>query len=808
MTAFTRTYKQADTGNLNKYLSEKIKSAAQMAGEERKYYKENSKDYPVKPSKGYFFGKALAAEFGGDKMRRMKGTFSSDPSETEDPTLSKRQRFSNLIRGEVQSIQPKTQQLELPLGQNKNAVQVEDKSLKSWLSIVLDKFERSNKNLEKKIEGISIQEKEEISKDSNQTQSLKRLFGVINTLKNYFNKNNKLKEEENSIEAKQLEFQLDTQNNIEMNDRESNIEGVTDVATSNIIKPQEESPKQKKGGGLLSNLFGGDLFDFDMDRRRKRNRGGSTPRRSRRNIRSPRRAGRFGSVVSLFENITNFLPGRSTKLSEGGVVPQTEVKKLSEGGIVSSEPQLIQKLSEGGYNNIQVNNYNQQPSEPRTVSKIIKPLSTNQSRSSSKSGINPPKMSAGGFLQNGLYTNPTVGRLSPGQAVIPLNRNNPVKEMFSNMKGGSSLDKTRPEKGLVDKLAEGAELLPKLGGGWMITLISKVFNQLGGLAPLLKPFFDNLLGPLSKVFGLPSTIVTSVFGGTAEGSTLDSKGIAEFLMKGKKGKRGSTQQQQQQPPPQPPGAGGADLGATMVPGETIQAQAPNDPGGFIQGGSGRGSETGYDTHFHLTPPSNDPAGWQQARAVAYTAVKMMHARGSTVYFGNIKEDAVKDNDAALQQQIVREQIAHTQPGRTQGGIDMQERNSSGSFNFKFPLQITNLTNDINNGGGRTARIKGTNVRLAHGAAGSANSIESAVAPQSIASPSGNTGMSSLMFRPATPGVPLPGSNPTGGMPTGNGALTILQQPQPPARQPAPVIGNQQTGFTPSNQQSPFPVPLW
>ena len=101
-------------------------------------------------------------------------------------------------------------------------------------------------------------------------------------------------------------------------------------------------------------------------------------------------------------------------------------------------------------------------------------------------------------------------------------------------------------------------------------------------------------------------------------------------------------------------------------------------------------------------------------------------RGSTIYFGNIGEFAKAET---LQDQIAREQVAHSRPGRTQGGIDMQEKGSNGSMRMKFPLKVTNVTQDIQGGSGRTARIIGTNVTLAHGAVGSANSIETAVVPK-------------------------------------------------------------------------------
>ena len=59
---------------------------------------------------------------------------------------------------------------------------------------------------------------------------------------------------------------------------------------------------------------------------------------------------------------------------------------------------------------------------------------------------------------------------------------------------------------------------------------------------------------------------------------------------------------------------------------------------------------------------------------------------------------------------------------------MQETGTDGSRNMKFPLKVTNVTQDTSGASGRTARIIGTNVTLAHGAPGSANSIETATAP--------------------------------------------------------------------------------
>lgn len=150
--------------------------------------------------------------------------------------------------------------------------------------------------------------------------------------------------------------------------------------------------------------------------------------------------------------------------------------------------------------------------------------------------------------------------------------------------------------------------------------------------------------------------------------------------------------------------------------------------GFIQGGSGFGREGEYATHFHLSPPTNDAQGYAKARAVAFKAVRLMLERGSTVYFGNVKKYATKAmSDSELRSLINAEQIAHTQPGRTQGGIDIQEQEPGKPLAIPgqpgtasiFPLTTGDLITTKESSGGRMAEILGSGgVLIAHGAAGS------------------------------------------------------------------------------------------
>ena len=332
-----------------------------------------------------------------------------------------------------------------------------------------------------------------------------------------------------------------------------------------------------------------------------------------------------------------------------------------------------------------------------------------------------PRLSSTKLSEGGIITKPTTGTLEPGSSVIPLNRNNAVADTFQKAKESAG------DASIADPMAQVMQLPSQVGGGLLIGLLSKAMSSLGGIAGMLKPVIQPILNTLVPAFGLPATVAGAIFGGgPAEAATTGGFDLGSFF--GKKESKGPGAPGASGTPP----VGGANLGATMREGETIQAQSNDGPGGFIQGGSGQGSEggqnttSGYATHYHLSPPTNDPNGWAQARSVALTSAQMMLNRGSTIYFGNIGEFAKAET---LQDQITREQIAHSRPGRTQGGIDMQEKGSNGSMRMKFPLKVTNVTNDISGGSGRTARIIGTNVTLAHGAVGSANSIETAVVPK-------------------------------------------------------------------------------
>jgi|DEB0MinimDraft_6_1074348.scaffolds.fasta_scaffold00988_4 hypothetical protein len=149
-------------------------------------------------------------------------------------------------------------------------------------------------------------------------------------------------------------------------------------------------------------------------------------------------------------------------------------------------------------------------------------------------------------------------------------------------------------------------------------------------------------------------------------------------------------------------------------------------GGLIQGGSGKGGETTYATHFHIDAKTANPTAQQLAniREVAFRAAKAMFARGSWIHFGNIKKNADKNtDDQKLKGLISAEQKAHG--ARSSAAVDIQEHNPNVKQTFpsqvgsatKFPFAVGEVY--YRGGYGREAEIIGTGgITVSHGAPGS------------------------------------------------------------------------------------------
>lgn len=551
MGSSTVGYKKADYGNFNEYIIDKIKSARNSAAEERKYADDRIENLSKKEErtdeeeqllkqlveerstrkKGSFFGKALAHEFGGDLLRRTKGTFSSDPSKTEDPASSKRERFSALIRGDIMRPQENVvspepmKQLDLPLDStDKEAVKVEDVGLKKWLSTVFDGIIKNNNDVSKKLSSLGQQNKEQSSSQDNSSSILSKIVGSVEKLRIHFDKDNKLQQQENDINSKQLELNLDSQNQQEMSNEAASI-GKTDDTSSAVsydkaLDPEEDAKKKRGGKNILGKLF--DILPIGRRFKALRRLGGMKLGRATRGLRG---GGRMPAMVP-------------------------PVKPMAEGGTVAP----------------------QQNVQPTTGIVDLPSLSSNkQKQESPQPKVQPTKMSSGGRIaaptgrqkditqnnsevkrklaEGGIFDNPTKLTVREPGSFIPLYRNNPLRNAFSQTNitnrtvNKGAVDKTSQGKGYADPLAKIIQLPTMAAGGLLLSTMTSVFQNLGGIGKFLKPFLDKLMGPVATVFGLPTSILGSMFGGApAQAATLDAKDIADFLKggKGKKGKKGGS----------------------------------------------------------------------------------------------------------------------------------------------------------------------------------------------------------------------------------------------------------------------------
>jgi hypothetical protein len=489
-----------------------------MAAEERKYAKEHAEQQRKegvpeeeikKTGKGYFFGKALSHEFGGDLIRRTRGTFSNDPSDTEDPALTKRQRFSNLVRGgDVVTPQP-YKQLELDLGNTggkDKQVNVEDKKLKSWLTVAFDGVEKSYQTIADKLSNLSKEDKDTNDEQVKTHRLITKVTSGLTTVKNFFNKNNKIQEEQNKIESQQLELSLDQSNADEMKQRENQLEVQKNSdSVQQVNDPYTQQDGEDEEGGGKRNLLDR-MLDFDMDRRGRFRKKGFKRRYARRKFnnfkrglgrrtRRLRRRGRVGFGRAL----------RRFKLSEGGTAAPNITNNIDQ----STEVQTPQ-----AQNNIVPLS---KAIEPKTITKPVPNVKAKT------------KLARGGIVDN-----PTTTLLSPGQSVIPLNRNNPVAAAFKQQKQSNNNKKDPAGKRMGDQLATALQLPAQAAGGLLLSTMASVFKRLGGVGQMIAPFFTQLFRPLATVFGLPATVVGSLLGGgPAAAATLDSKDIADFLKGGK-----------------------------------------------------------------------------------------------------------------------------------------------------------------------------------------------------------------------------------------------------------------------------------
>jgi len=427
--------------------------------------------------KNSFFTKAMMSQFGGDRARRMQGTFSNKPRASQDPALTKEQRFSALLD---EGMGPPAEAPDTPAdyddSMNSGAPEGAVPPQQSGLDKALGKVSEALAIISTKVSSLKAEE----AKSKGTTESrLAKFNGVFESIRNYFDRDNELKQTENNIEQQKIDNLKDAQADAKADRKQAAMDQTEDMSGQEDVEKLED-----EGGGAMGGIMDGikGLFKNFMGKKGGGAKGktqfsspiGPQPMNSA----SPWAKTGVGDRGGMFgqQGFTPRLP--STKLSEGGVVPTT--------GIVPKTGVPKKKLSEGG-----------------------------------------------------VYDNPTTTTLNPGDAVIPLNRNNPVADQFKE--SGQEAESAPADKDVAGPMAEILQLPTKVAGGLVLTKMAQVFS---GVAGVVKPVITPIMNAIAPAFGLPATIIAGLFGGgaaSAAGMDMDAfRGKKDSRMRRRKGSSSSS----------------------------------------------------------------------------------------------------------------------------------------------------------------------------------------------------------------------------------------------------------------------------
>jgi len=464
MASSVRYVQSADTGDLGKYIGGKIKAARQMAAEERKVQKEQGNE--GKTGQGYFFGKALAREFGGDKIARTKGFFSKNPAESDDPALSKKERFQRLVRGEIESI-PTTTQLGLE-GIRGDEVIDGGKPLKSWLTPLLETIANNNRKIADGISDLGEKTKQSVdTKDKGNS--------VLDYLKGAFKKfaavvtGDDFIEQELELEKEELERKRGEAEDAKAAAQEQQMDlfgDNSDIRNLNSAFGDDDNKGGGKGGlgGLIGNLIS----------------------------------------EGLGEGLEQFIKRRKPKIKTPNVKPRGLLDRLN--------PFSKNKGAKPDRYADAVNTSRRNASNIRSKSKFGRAINFVRSVTPLSEGKAP------GSIQPGLYNRPTTGSMS-GQAAINLDRNNDFSKLLKRVG-------EKGQEGSVDNAKQEAQSraikATSLASGALA--VSNLVEVLGpNTPPEFAPILNQQLSLIADGFDLPLTTVSSITGPRIKEKSTESK---------------------------------------------------------------------------------------------------------------------------------------------------------------------------------------------------------------------------------------------------------------------------------------------
>ena len=265
-------FSSSSSGDLVSRAFTKIGSSFKVAAAARRAFKESGGD-PKSLRRGYFFSKAAKAEFGGDFIRRTKGTFNRAPDATQDPGLSKEDRFAAVLKGDLAARPQMVKQGELF-----NVDNYTDKTpLQSILDIARKTADKIN-GLESGFVRIEKSNKETSESFSKIKQNLTEVKNVYIKTADNFREFVENKEQVIKIKEKIRELKRKQSDKTDQQQAETQLELGQDVAAVSDVKEtdqgldkDEENIQAENKGGILSDLLdGGGAFLDDLTGRRTR----------------------------------------------------------------------------------------------------------------------------------------------------------------------------------------------------------------------------------------------------------------------------------------------------------------------------------------------------------------------------------------------------------------------------------------------------------------------------------------------------------------------------------------------------------
>jgi hypothetical protein len=280
----------------------RVKKAFGLAAKARREFKESGGN-PKDLRRGWFLERTLASEFGGDRIRRTKGTFSRNPDESQDPALKREERLAAVLRRDMASRPEMMKQGELF-----DTGEYEDKTLGK-------RFLELSKEVADKILGIdsSFVRMDKAQKETN--TKLNSVSKKLKSVKNVFVKTSSnvsefIKNKSRSLELKEKlrEIFKDDLNREEQREKEAESELQKDVADTTKVEAAGDNVSRPEEDG------GGDGGGFDIDFRGSR-KWWRRLRNPRRFFRTLRRYGRLKG--GQFVRGAKSLGGKALRFGKG-----------------------------------------------------------------------------------------------------------------------------------------------------------------------------------------------------------------------------------------------------------------------------------------------------------------------------------------------------------------------------------------------------------------------------------------------------------------------------------------------------------